>query len=316
MYNPDSSEVIMSKSFPINRRHFIVGSALAACAPMANAAAPLLGPSMATHRRFQLGSFEVTTILANSVTVENDPQGIFGLNVSKEEFQAVTQANNLPTDKFKMFYTPTVVNTGKELVLFDTGQKAEGTIAALASAGYTPEQIDVVVLTHMHGDHIGGLHQADGTPTYPNARYVTGAAEYEEWDFSGNDTFETQVRPLEDQIEYLDPNGAVASGITAIEAFGHTPGHMGYMLDSDGKQLLIGGDFANHYIWSLAYPDWDLRFDRDRDMAAQTRRRLLGMLAADKMPFIGYHMPWPGIGFVETREDGFRYVPASYQFLL
>jgi glyoxylase-like metal-dependent hydrolase (beta-lactamase superfamily II) len=101
-----------------------------------------------------------------------------------------------------------------------------------------------------------------------------------------------------------------------MAAHGHTPGHMGYMIESEGKNLFLGGDFANHYIWSLAYPDWELRFDRDREGAAQTRRRVLGMLADEKMPFIGYHMPWPGLGYVETRGDGFRYVPASYQMML
>jgi len=75
-------------------------------------------------------------------------------------------------------------------------------------------------------------------------------------------------------------------------------------------------DTANHYVWSLAYPDWEVRFDRDKAAAAATRRRVLDMLATDRVPFVGYHMPFPAVGFVETREDGFRYVPHSYQTLL
>ncbi|MEM8579139.1 MAG: MBL fold metallo-hydrolase, partial [Pseudomonadota bacterium] len=79
---------------------------------------------------------------------------------------------------------------------------------------------------------------------------------------------------------------------------------------------VLGADFANHYVWSLAYPDWEVRFDMDKEVAAATRRRLLDMMAVDQVPFVGYHMPWPGIGYVETRGDGFAYTPHSYQLLL
>jgi glyoxylase-like metal-dependent hydrolase (beta-lactamase superfamily II) len=91
---------------------------------------------------------------------------------------------------------------------------------------------------------------------------------------------------------------------------------MAYMIESDGKQLVLGADFANHYVWSLAHPDWEVRFDMDKAAAAATRRTVLGMLAADKIPFVGYHMPWPAFGFVEAAGDNFAYVPHSYQLLL
>jgi glyoxylase-like metal-dependent hydrolase (beta-lactamase superfamily II) len=101
-----------------------------------------------------------------------------------------------------------------------------------------------------------------------------------------------------------------------MAAHGHTPGHTAYVIESEGKTLLIAVDFANHYVWSLAHPDWEVKFDMDKATAAATRRRLLGMLAADRIPFVGYHMPWPGTGYVEAEGDGFRYVPASYQLML
>ncbi len=82
------------------------------------------------------------------------------------------------------------------------------------------------------------------------------------------------------------------------------------------NRLLLGADMANHYVWSLAHPDWEVRYDMDKAQAAQTRRRLLGMLAADRVPFIGYHMPFPGVGFVEAVGEGFRFVPHSYQMML
>jgi glyoxylase-like metal-dependent hydrolase (beta-lactamase superfamily II) len=305
----------MKTPYYMRRRTFLTGVAATATATAAQSAAPMLGPSMSLHRRFQLGSFEITTILSGTVTVNNDPQSIFGLNVSEDEFKRVCAENAIPDDKFQMFYTPTVINTGAELILFDTGQNPTGTVAALESAGYSADQVDKVVLTHFHGDHIGGISEND-VRTFENAEYVCGLAEYEDWDFSGNETFEEKVRPLEDEIVMLENGEDIVTGVTAMAAHGHTPGHMGYMIESEGKNLFLGGDFANHYIWSLAYPDWELRFDRDREGAAQTRRRVLGMLEDEKMPFIGYHMPWPGLGYVETRGDGFRYVPASYQMML
>lgn len=301
----------------INRRSVLLGGAalpLAAAASPALAAAEMMGVGTTRFNRVKLGGFEVTTLLAGTRTVPN-PQGIFGMNVDADTFAAASAGANIPTDAAQFFFTPTVVNTGSELILFDTGLNPAGITAALGAAGYTSDQIDTVVLTHMHGDHIGGL-MGDGGETFAGAKYVTGAVEFDVWDMAGNDTFEAKVRPIEDKIAMIKGGDAVASGVTAMEAFGHTPGHMAYMLESDGKQLVLGADFANHYVWSLAHPDWEVKFDRDKAAAAATRRKMLSMMAADKVPFVGYHMPWPAIGYAETRDSGFHYVPASYQLML
>ncbi len=278
------------------------------------AKAELLGAATPQFNRFKLGAFEVTALLAGSRTVEN-PQQIFGLNATPEDFAAASAENYIPADKAQFFFTPTLVNTGAELVLFDAGLSPDGTTAALTAAGYTPDQVDVVVLTHMHGDHIGGL-AGDAGLTFPNARYVTGAIEHNHWSGAGDEGFDKLVRPLTDRTTLIDDGASVASGITAMAAFGHTPGQFAYRLESEGQQLALLADTANHYVWSLAYPDWEVSFDADKATAAETRRTLLGMLAADKIPFIGYHMPFPAMGYVETRDDGFRYVPASYQMML
>lgn len=307
----------MTKAPYITRRSALMGAAalpLVAASGRAFAAAEMLGMASPTYNRFTLGRFEVTAILAGTRTVP-DPQTIFGMNVTPEEFAAVSAAHHIPTDKAQFFFTPTVVNTGAELILFDTGLQGPATAAAIQAAGYNPDQIDTVVITHMHGDHIGGL-MTDGAPTFANARYVTGAAEFDAWDMAGNEGFENNVRPLAEQMTMLDDGGSVASGVTAMLAPGHTPGHMAYHIESNGKQLILGADFANHYVWSLAYPDWEVKFDRDKALAAQTRRKLLDMMAADQIPFIGYHMPFPAMGYVETRDSGFHYVPASYQMML
>lgn len=313
----------------ITRRSAILGTAagvVAAAAPLsvnlANAAADLKGVDIPVHARFKVGEYDVTTLLAGTRAFPGDPQGTFAMNVDKEEFEKVTRENFLPTDVARFYFTPTVVNTGSELVLFDAGLGGDkpGILAALASTGYTADQIDVVVITHMHPDHIGGL-MVGGKPTFPNARYVTGSKEYDFWSPMGEDNrigklMISNVKPLAEKMTFVKGGDSVVSGITAVEAHGHTPGHMCYRVESNGQQVLLLADLANHYVWSLAYPDWEVRFDADKAAAAAARRKVLGMAAADRIPVIGYHLPFPALGYVETRGNGFRYVPASYQLQL
>ncbi len=268
-----------------------------------------------THRRFTLGEFEVTTLLAGTRLVEDDPQGIFGMNVDKEAFSAASEANFIPADKVQFFFNPVVVKTGAETILFDTGFNGPGITGVLETAGIAADDITHVVITHMHGDHIGGLMGDDGA-TFANAAYITGQVEFDAWAAQDNETFETKVRPLAEKMSFIGDGDSVASGVTGLAAFGHTPGHMVYMLESGGEQLLITADTANHYVWSLAHPDWEVRFDMDKAAAAETRRKVFGMVAAEKIPFIGYHMPFPGVDFVEANGDGFRYVPETYQLML
>ncbi|GAA6182013.1 MBL fold metallo-hydrolase [Shimia sp. NS0008-38b] len=303
----------------LSRRSLLAGAAalpVAAALPRkAEAKAEMLGVGATRFNRMKLGGFEVTTLLVGTRTVES-PQNIFGMNVGADEFAAASSAANIPTNAAQFFFTPTVVNTGNELVLFDAGLSPDAITGALAAAGYSPDQIDTVVITHMHGDHIGGV-AGDAGMTFANAKHVTGRVEFDAWaKTDGNKAFEAKVRPNAERFEMIEDGASVASGITGMAAFGHTPGHMAYMLESDGQQLVVAADFANHYVWSLAYPDWEVKFDRDKAAAAQTRRKMLDMLSADSVPFIGYHMPWPAVGFVETRESGYNYVPASYQFMM
>jgi len=295
----------------ITRRRLLAAAAALPLAHAAHAAAPLMGASAAIHRRIVLGDFEVTTLLAGTMPRE-DPHSIFGLDVDEAAFRQVARDALLPVDVAQFFFTPTLVNTGEALVLFDTGLDPASITSALKAAGYSADQVDIVVLTHMHGDHIGGL-RSDGGATFTNARYIAGTAEYDHWAAAGNETFDAKMRPLAEQTTMIAAGDDAAPGITAVEAFGHTPGHMAYRIESAGKTLLIAADFANHPVFSLEQPDWEVKFDMDKPAAAATRRKLLDMLVAERMPFIGYHMPFPAMGYVEARGGGYGYVPESYQ---
>lgn len=268
-------------------------------------------PSIAPYRRMKLGAFTVTTLLAGTRPLES-PQETFGMNATAEEFAAASKAAFIPEDKSLNFFTPTLIETGEEVILFDTGLSPEGITTALTAAGVAPDAVTTVVLTHMHGDHIGGL-STDTLPTFPNARYIAGQIEFDHWAAAGNEGFDTKVRPLSERMTLIGDGTEVTAGITAMLAPGHTPGHMVFLIESEGARLMLTADTANHFVWSLGYPDWEVRFDADKALAAQTRRKIFGMIAAERIPFIGYHMPFPGVGYVETAGDGFRFVPASYQ---
>lgn len=303
----------------ISRRQALLSGAalpLAAAAPsLVQAQAAPAASTLPTHRHFTLGDFQVTTLLSGSRRVEN-PQNIFGMNVDADTFAEVSAQNFIPTDAAQFFFTPTVLNTGSELILFDTGNDAAGITAALAGAGYTPDQITHVVISHMHGDHIGGLTDESGAETFANAAYVTGQVEFDHWAAAENEGFEAKVRPLAEKFSFIGDGDDVRGGVTSMATFGHTPGHMGYMLESNGSQLLLMADVANHYVWSVAHPDWEVLFDMDKEAAAATRRQVMNMAAADRIPLIGYHMPFPGLGYIDTRaDDTFHFVPHSYQMI-
>lgn len=318
----------------LTRRSTLLAAAGLAAAPLlgsavlnpALAAAPMLGPVRPNVFRFPLGKFEVTTVFDGAVALDG-PHPIFGQNKEAAEVQTYATANGIPATKMEIGFTPVIVNTGKELVLFDTGngearRPARGNLAkAVTDAGYSADMIDIVVITHMHPDHIGGM-MTGGKPTFPNARYITGQVEYDFWasdkmkDNRVGKLVQSHVVPVADKMSFLGNEGSVASGITAIAAYGHTPGHMGYHIESDGKRLLLMADACNHYVVSMEKPDWHVRFDMDKDGAAATRKKLLGMAAADRTLLAGYHMPFPAVGYAEPKGDGFRWNAASYQMFV
>ena len=295
----------------------------------AQAVAPMMGVSRPSIYRFKLGAFEVTNILDGFVQ-GNGPHPIFGSNQPAEAVQALVTSQGLPATRHENPFVVTLVNTGKELVLFDAGNArgrapTTGHLSSLlVTAGYKPEQVDVVVITHGHPDHVGGL-LADGKPVYPNARYVFGAREFDYWNKGENipdarkttrDMFVQAAVPFGEKATMLKEDGEVVSGIRAVQAFGHAPGMLAFHMESEGKRLLNWADTANHYIISVQHPEWHVGFDQDKDAAVATRLRIFDMVSADKIAVTGYHMPFPAVGFVEKSGTSYRWVPASFHFNL
>jgi len=300
-------------------------------------AASLQGVRQPTTYRFKLGAFEVATLL-DAKAIREGLHPHYGGNASAEEVHALARANNIDTQRFEHPNIPTLVNTGRQLVLFDTGNGAlpreyeqlskrlppGQTVARLAELGHKPEDIDVVVLTHGHPDHIGGLTEG-GKPVFPNARYVFGAADFDFWKRGENvrearkfnrELYVKICLPLADRSTFVKPGDEVVAGITAVDAFGHSPGLLAFHIESDGKRFMITADTCTQYVMAVQRPEWHFEMDDDKDKAVATRKRILDMLATDRLFVASFHMPFPGIGYVEKGQGSYRWVPHSYQLNL
>lgn len=295
---------------------------------------PRLGPAAPSIYRFELGDFEVTTI-SDARAMIDGPWPIVGEDRPAAEVESLMQQNLLPEKRFQPGFSPMLVNTGKELVLFDTGNGASGFVPRpeggrlaqlLGPAGFSPDQVDVVVLSHLHPDHVGGVLE-NGKPLFPRARYVMGSVEHNFWRSKERLTatpgsnehktallFPTHVAPLASRTTFVDPGGDITAGIRAVEAYGHTPGHLAFHVESQGKRLLFWGDCAHHEVASLARPEWHAFFDMDKTRGVATRKRIYDMAATERLAVVGYHTSFPSIGFIQREGSAYRWLPATYQF--
>jgi glyoxylase-like metal-dependent hydrolase (beta-lactamase superfamily II) len=295
------------------------------------------GEMQPTIYRFKFGGFEIANILDSKV-IREGLHPAFGGEHPAEQAQELARANRIEANRYEHPFIPTVVNTGRELVLFDTGNGAlrreheqlrarlpDGhLVERLGQAGYQPEDIDVVVLTHGHPDHIGGLTEA-GQVVFPKARYVFGAAEFDFWQRGENvrearmfnrELFVKICTPLAERASFIKPGDEVVPGIRAVDAAGHSPGLLAYSIESQGKRLLIWADTCIHYVMAVQRPEWKIDVDDDKDKAVATRLRILDMVATDKLFVAGFHLPFPGIGYVEKSAGSYRWLPVGYQLNL
>lgn len=288
--------------------------------------APLQGPLRYPAHRFVLGVFEVTTILDGMISMDVSPP--FLLDVNDEETLAIARESRLPADRLENNFVPTVVNTGDALVLFDTGcghyrrDRGAGFLyERLADAGYTPDDVDFVVFTHVHPDHIGGLFEDDAL-AFPNAELMIGREEFNAWKsgekippqrFDNRKMFLEVIAPLEDRFRFLDDGDEVVAGITAEAAFGHSLGHMTFRIRSENREALIWGDVANHAVFSVGRPTAQVSFDDDKAMAIETRSLVLEAAERDGTLIIGFHMPFPSVGYIKRDGSGYCWLPATYQ---
>ena len=287
--------------------------------------------------RFKLGGFEVTPIM-DSFVIRPGLTPSFGGEAAADTVKALAKANRIDSDKYFHPFTPLLVNTGRELVLFDTGngslsaeyEQMKGRLAPgqlverMAQAGYKAEDVDVVVITHGHPDHIGGLSKA-GQPVFPNARYVFGATEFDFWNRGENvrearkfnrELYVKIAVPLANRATMIKPGDEVVPGIRAVDAFGHSPGMLAFTIESEGKRMINWADTAGHYVLSLQRPDLQLDVDDDKEKAVASRKRIFEMVASEGMLVAGFHMPFPGLGYVERAGSAYRWVPHAYQMNL
>jgi glyoxylase-like metal-dependent hydrolase (beta-lactamase superfamily II) len=323
----------------LTRRHVLSGTAGIAAAPLlsampANAAAPMAEKQAPSFYRYKVGDAQVTAVFDGSTTFDLGDN--FVLNAKKDEVNAALDKAFLPKDKMTLLFTPLVINAGGKTVVIDTGmggaalassKGANGQfVTNLAAAGVDPKSVDMVVISHFHGDHINGLLNADNTPAFPNAELLVPAVEWKYFMDDGEmsrapegrmqTVFKNARRVLETGLKKkatpYEWGKEAAPGLLAVETIGHTPGHTSFVLSSGSDKVFIQSDVTNHPALFVVNPGWRAFFDQDPAQAEATRRKTYDMLVAEKMRVQGFHYPFPGLGNVVKDGNGYRLVPAQW----
>jgi glyoxylase-like metal-dependent hydrolase (beta-lactamase superfamily II) len=323
----------------------VAASAATALTPIAAdsraiAAAPVVGKQASAFYRYKVGTIECTQ-LADGIAVFPLPDG-FVQNAKKEEVSKALEAAYLPGDKMTVFFNPLVVNSGSRLIVIDTGYgPAQPNQAALpiqrppltgqfhdnlAAAGIDRTAVDIVIISHFHPDHVGGLLDASGASAFPNAEIKVPAPEAAFWMDDGNMSraqgpllagFKNNRRIMDavsKQITRYEWDKEVAPGVTTIGTPGHTPGHASFVVGSGNSKIFVQSDVTNNPYLFLRNPGWHIVYDMDGTKAEATRRKFYDMAAAEKALIAGFHFPFPSLGYVE--KDGpsnYRLVPIAWQ---
>jgi len=315
------------------RAALLVG--LSACALGALAAGPLQKTSPPGYYRMMLGEFEITAL--NDGTVDlNVGQLLTNTTVARVR---AALARAYLTDPVETSVNAYLVNTGARLVLIDAGA---GTlfgptlgklVANLKAAGYAPEQVDEIYITHMHPDHVGGL-AADGATVFPNAIVRADQREADYWlseknlaaaPDEGKGFFKGAMASLNPYVAAgrfkpfnLDSKGGgteLVPGVRAIATPGHTPGHTIYAIESGGQRFVTWGDLMHVAAVQFPAPTTTIQFDVDSRAAMSQRRQQFADAARRGYYVAGAHLPFPGIGRLRSGGDGYDWIPANFSVL-
>jgi len=301
------------------RRAMLGGAALMASG-LGIAGRPLPGHAAAPSG-LALGDAEVTVLSDGGLVL---PMAFYLPETPAADIAALLTPHGMPTDVVRPDCNLTLLRSSDRVVLFDAGagplfQATAGKLpASLAAAGVDPAEITDLCFTHAHPDHLWGVLDDFDEPVFPNARCWMNRVEWDFWRASGTldalgearQSFVVGARnrmaAIEDQVALFDAGAEVVPGVEAVGSFGHTPGHVSFMIHR-GDGLLVVGDAIGNAVISFERPDWHAGSDQDPEQGAVTRRRLLDRLAADRTRIVGFHLPYPGIGTVERRGAHYRF---------
>ena len=322
-------------TYPVSRRSLLALSAGLGASTMfgdsALARAPKLGTEPSYFYRFNVGGAEVTVVSDGPLPL-GDPKGTF-TGVPDEELRKMLSDSFLAPDNVVLEQNSPIVNTGDKLVLFDTGMgtaKGFGPTTgrqqkSMAEAGIKPEDIDAVVFSHAHIDHIGGVVDESNKVLFPNAQFYIAQSDFDYWTDESRmgsplKDFVVHARknllPVRDRLVFYKDGQEFLPGIQALAAPGHTVGHHIFMISSEGKSFAFLADLSHHPVLLMEKPRMEFFYDTDPKQAAESRVRMLDMLAANKIAVMSYHYPWPGIGHVVKAGDGFHFIPQPMQMIL
>jgi glyoxylase-like metal-dependent hydrolase (beta-lactamase superfamily II) len=318
------------------RRAVLAGAATVpfAAALPAHATAPFASKQAPGFYRYKVGSFEVTVVTdgVSRFRFADDHVG----NKSRAEVSAALVAEHLDPDIMTTPYNPIVINTGAKLVLIDTGTgeanyiKSKGIggqlLTNLAAAGFAPEQIDTVIISHYHGDHVNGLLTATNSVAFPNAEILVPAGEHQYWSDDGEmsrartpriaDLFKSNRQVFSGEVmkrlRTYEWGKELMSGITTVGTPGHTPGHTSFIVASGSDTVYVQSDVTHVPFLFARHPDWHAFYDQDPVTAEQTRRKVYDMLVAEKMRVQGFHYPFPSLAYVEKEGTGYRELPVVW----
>ena len=319
----------------VTRRNLIGAAAaatLTASAKTASAEAPVGGAVTPGVYRYKIGSYELTALYDGIWYRPIDDK--FIVNAPFAQVEEALDAAFMPHDKLATPFTTLIVNTGKKVVLLDTGTGGQIAPSAgalrsnLAAAGIDPREIDTIVISHFHPDHINGIKDKDNALIFPRAEILVPAPEWSYWMDDANlnaasadlkVVFLNQRRIFADiakQVTQFEPGKEVAPGIVTLPAPGHTPGHTVFAVHSGDQSLLVLSDTAQHPAVFARNPDWQASFDIDGPTAIATRKKLFDRAAADRMLVTGYHFPFPACGHLIKTATGYEHVPVEWQTTL